>query len=1093
MLGESDPPAIAAYRAALADAWRRGILPFTAAYGRELNVSPDAVHVEPWLEVADSAPAQTQGSAPPDCGLIGDATSPDTVERRRDRIHTLLDRHGHHGLVIIGDPGSGKSTLLRHLACAHRGPHIPILLPVTHLAAHLSAIGSGDIPDAAASYWTPRDAAELASLFATALEQGHALVLLDGLDEAGDRRQRQDIAAWVTAAMARWRTRGNQWLITSRPDGYRDAPLADPAITPATLCAWEKPQIEAALRGWCQALPTLEPGDTAPRHAASLRDRIDADEALRQLARNPLSLAMLVLLERMRGDLPTHRVRLYEAYAEELLHRREPQPAAHSLDPTEFLIPLALWFQQHHPIGRVHASLLAEQCEHIALQYEGYLRPEDAPPAVRDLAIARAHHFYTAGHTAAAGGILHESAPEHLAFSHRSLQDFFLGRALARMPSDRRWELLRPRLHAARWREPLLLCAGWLAVVERRREELDTLCNQILHAHSAHEPLLARDTRLAIAIATHSAGLIRHQRLAEMHEAMTRFSATFPSPMARYLWVDASAALARLGLGVAEKSLRTCLDAPFPALKEATLLTFEGKLDGESAKHLRDLAIGRLTSESPDERHTAWHVLLPRWHLDESVRTALIAALNGSNPPCRATAIELTRRALEGSSDGLPEWIRGYPWATPCLLDILAEEWKNFESSRPGLLRTLKQSASAAERLTLRLAEYAVDPLLRPEFEHLLRASDRRLRLHTLRALGTPRRGEPIAHFIRIALDDEDPEIRDVAQSIFKQLELHVPGGESRARSLLAGDREDRILAARNLSSKWWSDPELRPQILSLFSPADPDLAAIAFREGFSFLFTGQPELTAVAIVALESSHPELREAALTAVEPHLKRIPVFASTLLDILQRRAWPTLIHLAHALHRVVNERRDVRRCFGQIAAISMEPLALRDAALAGLEHLAHHDEETWRTVRAIVEAGNELDAWTIVYRAHGVLLHLGDLLPGEPLRRGLVLLDGQRVGTILETPTGTRFTYDPAWLAAPDALAISLTMPLRAEPYESEGLHPFFDNMLPEGWLLERVSLAEKIDKRDRLGILLATGSDAIGAVSIVPDDTPEPDE
>jgi HipA-like protein len=29
----------------------------------------------------------------------------------------------------------------------------------------------------------------------------------------------------------------------------------------------------------------------------------------------------------------------------------------------------------------------------------------------------------------------------------------------------------------------------------------------------------------------------------------------------------------------------------------------------------------------------------------------------------------------------------------------------------------------------------------------------------------------------------------------------------------------------------------------------------------------------------------------------------------------------------------------------------------------------------------------------------------------------------------------------------------TPPLRSEPYESRGLHPFFENLLPEAWLLE----------------------------------------
>ena len=100
-----------------------------------------------------------------------------------------------------------------------------------------------------------------------------------------------------------------------------------------------------------------------------------------------------------------------------------------------------------------------------------------------------------------------------------------------------------------------------------------------------------------------------------------------------------------------------------------------------------------------------------------------------------------------------------------------------------------------------------------------------------------------------------------------------------------------------------------------------------------------------------------------------------------------------------------------------------------------------------------------------------------------RAGVVSLDGTRVGLIEETESGTRFTYAPEWLGRPGALPISLTMPLREAPYESRGLLPFFENLLPEGWLLEISTAKLKIPKDDAFGLLLATCSDCIGAVEI----------
>ena len=102
-----------------------------------------------------------------------------------------------------------------------------------------------------------------------------------------------------------------------------------------------------------------------------------------------------------------------------------------------------------------------------------------------------------------------------------------------------------------------------------------------------------------------------------------------------------------------------------------------------------------------------------------------------------------------------------------------------------------------------------------------------------------------------------------------------------------------------------------------------------------------------------------------------------------------------------------------------------------------------------------------------------------------RKGTVKLSGQAVGVIEETRDGIRFGYSAEWLQKPGAVPVSLTLPLCDEPYLSKELHPFFENLLPEGWLLTVVSKKLKISEADALGLLLATCSDCIGAVEIEP--------
>ena len=60
-----------------------------------------------------------------------------------------------------------------------------------------------------------------------------------------------------------------------------------------------------------------------------------------------------------------------------------------------------------------------------------------------------------------------------------------------------------------------------------------------------------------------------------------------------------------------------------------------------------------------------------------------------------------------------------------------------------------------------------------------------------------------------------------------------------------------------------------------------------------------------------------------------------------------------------------------------------------------------------------------------------------------------------------------------------------MSLEAKAYNSKTMPPFFDGLIPEGWLLDIVEKNWKIDPRDRMSLLLAFCKDCIGAVSVIP--------
>ena len=90
-----------------------------------------------------------------------------------------------------------------------------------------------------------------------------------------------------------------------------------------------------------------------------------------------------------------------------------------------------------------------------------------------------------------------------------------------------------------------------------------------------------------------------------------------------------------------------------------------------------------------------------------------------------------------------------------------------------------------------------------------------------------------------------------------------------------------------------------------------------------------------------------------------------------------------------------------------------------------------------------------------------------------------------GVLTEDENGYSFCYDDLYLNTGDAEAVSLTLPLRKEIYHNGVLFPFFDGLIPEGWLLDIAEDSWKIDRRDRMSLLLACCKDCIGAVSVVP--------
>ncbi|RYG01995.1 MAG: phosphatidylinositol kinase, partial [Chitinophagaceae bacterium] len=82
----------------------------------------------------------------------------------------------------------------------------------------------------------------------------------------------------------------------------------------------------------------------------------------------------------------------------------------------------------------------------------------------------------------------------------------------------------------------------------------------------------------------------------------------------------------------------------------------------------------------------------------------------------------------------------------------------------------------------------------------------------------------------------------------------------------------------------------------------------------------------------------------------------------------------------------------------------------------------------------------------------------------------------------------FQYTDDYVLRQTNQFLTFTMPVRKEVYKQNRLFPFFEGLIPEGWLLDIASKNWKLNPNDRMGLLLACCHECIGAVSVIPIET-----
>lgn len=251
-------------------------------------------------------------------------------------------------LVLEGAPGQGKSTIAqficqRYRSCflatanptpngAPNGLRLPIKIDLRDYAVWLSKRNpfdkkSDDIPE----NWEKSVESFISTLvrfhsggfkfsvddLVSISKRSSLLVVFDGLDEVADINIREQIVSEISRGYSRLlqNSASVQFIVTSRPAAFINAPvLPEEHFEKLILAPLSTEHIHNYVKKW-QLAKSLNPHDIA--QLDSIIEKRLGEPHLKELARNPMQLAILLNLMHTRGvSLPDKRTALYDSYVD---------------------------------------------------------------------------------------------------------------------------------------------------------------------------------------------------------------------------------------------------------------------------------------------------------------------------------------------------------------------------------------------------------------------------------------------------------------------------------------------------------------------------------------------------------------------------------------------------------------------------------------------------------------------------------------------------------------------------------------------------------------------------------------------------------